>query len=82
MSSLMPPKEAVPVSWDMEIGRSVEWRVKVCSPKPAGSKDSREVFHPNEGTGEENEEAGWLRGVQPWAWAGHIGILTCCEGTA
>ena len=82
MSSLMPPKEAVTVPWDMETGRSMEWRVKVCSPKPAGRKDSREVFHPNEGTGEENAEAEWLRGVQPWARAGHIGTLTPCKGTA
>lgn len=29
MSSLMPPKEAVTVPWDMEMGRSVEWKVKV-----------------------------------------------------
>lgn len=51
-------------------------------PRPASRKDSREVFHPNEGTGEENAEAGWLRGVQPWARAGHTGILTWYEGTA
>lgn len=27
-------------------------------PRPAGQKDSREVFPPDEGTGEENVEAG------------------------
>lgn len=28
-------------------------------PRPAGRKDSREVFPPDEGTGEENVEAGY-----------------------
>lgn len=47
----MPPKGALNVPWDMEMARSVGWRVKVFAlPRPAGRKDSREVFHPNEGT--------------------------------
>ena len=82
MSSLIPPKGAVNVPWNVETGRPMgQWMESLAPPRPAGRKDISEVFHPNECTGEEKGEARWPRGVHPWAQAGHIGTPAWWKGT-
>lgn len=81
MSSLKPPKGAVNVPWDMEMARSVGWRVKVLLSQDlqAGRTAERSSTQMRARRGERGSR---VLGVHPWALAGRIGILAWCKGTA